>query len=429
MAARTNNNMAGVNGYGTKAYPPDDVLREALHQYSKERLSTPERLARLKAEFNLEIKDRKLYSLNKQFDVPSVRKPPPEDIATQLVLDKVAEDIAQSNGTGTILSMLANEGFLLPRDFVRNVLAQYAPEGLARRFPGANRIQRSSLSCLGPNHQHHGDGHEKMNAQALQMGGVALNIYGIKDQWSSYLLNLVVVPNDRDVDTVGHVFLDTIQKRMTVPITMVTDKGTEIGYMFAYQTGMRSAYAPTIDSTHYPPFLQLKSVHNTPIEGLWHWFLKTFGVNLKVVVVSGYENGNYNPNNPVHPKLFYWLWPQIMQIVLDRFVEYWNNHKIRKQAKKPNMSGSTPRHAFTVPALPAFDCGIEVDQAVIDALRNEIKKPREEVMMWPGVDAEFSRRAEHAYDMIGRPELIALKGWEIFSAMLHHIPAEPRIYI
>jgi hypothetical protein len=98
------------------------------------------------------------------------------------------------------------------RDFIRSVLVQYAPEGLARRFPGANRIRRSTLSAIGPNYQHHADGHEKLNAQALGMGGVGLNIYGIKDQWSSYILCLVVVPNNRLASTIGHVYLDCVEK-------------------------------------------------------------------------------------------------------------------------------------------------------------------------------------------------------------------------
>jgi len=100
------------------------------------------------------------------------------------------------------------------RDFIRNVLATHAPEGLARRFPGANRIRRSTLSSIGPNHQHHADGHEKLNAQGLNMGGVGLSIYGIKDQWSSFILHLVVVPNNRLATTIGHVYLDCVEKYM-----------------------------------------------------------------------------------------------------------------------------------------------------------------------------------------------------------------------
>jgi hypothetical protein len=51
----------------------------------------------------------------------------------------------------------------------------------------------------------------------------------------------------------------------------------------------------------YPPVIQIRSVHNTPIEGLWHWFLKTYGFNIKDIIVTGYRDGYYNPNNPVHP--------------------------------------------------------------------------------------------------------------------------------
>ncbi|KAF8886422.1 hypothetical protein CPB84DRAFT_1816716 [Gymnopilus junonius] len=382
----SNNNPTGINGHGAKNYPDDEILMASLFQYAKERLGTAQRLARLEAEHNLVIKDQTLYKLNRKFKVPSVRRPPPDDIATQAVLEKVANDPSQRRGVGTISTLLSNEGVAIPRDFIRNVLATYAPEGLARRFPGVNRIPRSKLSALGPNHQHHADGHEKLNAQALNMGGVGLNIYGVKDQWSSYILHLVVVPNNRLATTIGHVYLDAVEKYELIPITFVTDKGSETGFLYANQTALREAYAPEIDKEQFPPMLQMRSVHNTPIEGLWHW------------------------------QLFYWLWPKILQIQLDQFVEYWNNHRIRAQADKPNMSGSTPRHAFTVPDLPAQQCGITVDQAVIDALRHQIPVSRKDSMRW--VDDEFEVAATMAFSSIGEPPLSnLLSGWKIFTSM------------
>ncbi len=60
------------------------------------------------------------------------------------------------------------------------------------------------------------------------------------------------------------------------------------------------------------------------------------------------------------------------------------------------MSGSTPRHAFTVPAPPAQECGIIVDQVVIDALRAQIPVSREESMRW--VDDEFEIAARNALE-------------------------------
>jgi len=215
-----------------------------------------------------------LYNLNNKFGIPSVWKPLPPDIATQAVLEKIADDPLQGCGVGTIGVLLSNEGTPLPRsvhpwlvlailnyathirDFIRNVLATHTPEGLAHRFPGANQIHLSTLSSIRPNHQHHADGHEKLNAQALNMGGVGLNIYSIKDQWSSFILYLVVVLNNRLATTIGHVYLDCIEKYKckqsiiliyghtnvsltVIPITLVTDKGSETGFIYASQSGLQ----------------------------------------------------------------------------------------------------------------------------------------------------------------------------------------------
>jgi hypothetical protein len=46
-------------------------------------------------------------------------------------------------------------------DMIRKVLKQHAPEGLAKHFPGARAIRHSALAAIGPNHQHHADGHDK----------------------------------------------------------------------------------------------------------------------------------------------------------------------------------------------------------------------------------------------------------------------------
>lgn len=126
--------------------PDDETLKAALHQYSKEKLSTDQRLARLEAEHNLIIKfvvhchhcyhqtltvlthllirSAMLYRLNKKFGVPSVRKPPPADIAMQAVLEKVADDPSQKRGVGTIGTLLSNQGMPLPRFVYYSVVRQ-----------------------------------------------------------------------------------------------------------------------------------------------------------------------------------------------------------------------------------------------------------------------------------------------------------------
>jgi len=125
--------------------------------------------------------------------------------------------------------------------------------------------------------------------------------------------------------------------------------------------------------------------------------------------------GLTNPDD--NRDLFYWLWLKILQGQLDKFTEYWNNHKIRAQPDKPNLSGYTPRHAFTVAiSLGTTDCRIDVNKDTIDALRNEIPQSREEVMRW--VSDDFSSAAQIAYEAIGQPELRILSGWNIFAQMV-----------
>jgi hypothetical protein len=110
-------------------------------------------------------------------------------------------------------------------------------------FPGAHTISWSQLSAIGPFHQDHSDGHDKLNAQALQMGNVSLPIYGMKDQWSSFVKHLVTVPDNPlqqqlDMFTLT-VYRSTLVMTMlcslvfsgltftftVIPITSVIDKG------------------------------------------------------------------------------------------------------------------------------------------------------------------------------------------------------------
>ena len=131
----------------------------------------------------------------------------------------------------------------------------------------------------------------------------------------------------------------------------------------------------------------------------WQYVCETFSLNIKDIIRQGLQDGVYHPNNAIHQyvisiillhellyfisrQLFNWLWPKMLQIQLDVFVKYWNNHHICTQKNKPNMSGSTPRHTFTVPAPPTQDCKIPVICQVIHTLCSQILVTCEEAMRW-----------------------------------------------
>ena len=67
------------------------------------------------------------------------------------------------------------------------------------------------LDCLGPWHQLHWNGHKKVGSQALDIGGVSFPIYTGKDQFSTFVPIMRVMPNVRLGDAIGHLFLDMVE--------------------------------------------------------------------------------------------------------------------------------------------------------------------------------------------------------------------------
>ena len=123
---------------------------------------------------------------------------------------------------------------------IRQVMSQHFPEGAEKRFLGYKKpkVSRQALYALGPFHEIAGDGHEKLGALALQMGGIGLPIYGYRDKWSGKLLKINVVPDCRSAGAVGHLYLDLIE---------------EIGGHFIFKTIIFCFLAHALNSTRYSP--------------------------------------------------------------------------------------------------------------------------------------------------------------------------------
>jgi hypothetical protein len=93
------------------------------------------------------------------------------------------------------------------------------------RRPGRRKgpKKRSALNAIGIFQEIHVDGHEKLGEKALRMGpGIGIDIYGMRDHVGK-ILWLVVVPNSRLSDTIGHVFLDmvSIYKGAQYPLFLI----------------------------------------------------------------------------------------------------------------------------------------------------------------------------------------------------------------
>ncbi|KAJ6545976.1 hypothetical protein B0H10DRAFT_1969813 [Mycena sp. CBHHK59/15] len=423
---RNVNNSKATNGADNGMWPEENVLKESLMKYAHASNSLDVRIRKLFEEHGLDIGKTLLKRLNKHFNVPSVRKPIPRELADQQILNEMADDANKYRGAETVQHNLAMAGYNVPRRIVRETMLFNDPDAVDARYPGRKKIKRAQLKAQGTWQEIHCDGHEKLGALTLQMGGVGLPIHGMKDKWGGEILYLSVIPDDRHADVIGLVFLDFIEQYGAIPQQMMTDKGCETGHIYAIMTGLKTAYAPEIDLARYPAFVPLKSTNNTPIESLWYWFQDQSGKNLYLHVTKGRDEGIFNPNNPIHVcilfqhrssrLLFNWIWPPIIQGELDHFTELRNSHVIRWQRNKLMPSGTSPSELYAHPEYYSGRCfAIPVPKDAINALRGSIRLTRSEALRW--VPNAFDTIAGQVYELLGSPSCSAETAWDLFSKM------------
>ncbi|KAJ7239533.1 hypothetical protein C8J57DRAFT_1086260 [Mycena rebaudengoi] len=413
-------NPSGTNGHYNGTRPPDSVLGPALHDYSKKSLLLAVRLDYLLKDFGYDIKLSTLKKLNREFKVPTVKKPPPDHISTTLVAEVIVNNVSSRNGPRTVQDQISrHDGTKIPRDTVRRIMSDIDPDGAEARFPGRRHQpkKRGHLTDTGVYFELHFDGHEKLNFKALRMGPVGIDIYGSRCHSSSKMVKFLVVPNARCSSTVGHYYLDLVEKNGAVFVQATVDGGSETGELYAAHIALRQYCMPDILIEDTPAFVPLKSTDNIPIESSWHLFTNYVGLDIKQIILLGKSLNYFHAGVQLHIDLFNWLWPKIVQHSLDDFVEYWNNHKIRAQRNKLLPSGFSPNYICDFPerfGLTNFSA--PAPQNLVDALRESIPKSREECYRW--VSDEFDANAWEVYEQIGQPKFLLTEGWTIFCQML-----------
>ncbi|KAJ6618980.1 hypothetical protein B0H10DRAFT_1913207 [Mycena sp. CBHHK59/15] len=417
-------NPLGINGTAPKNSPSDDVLKEALLKYTRQGQSREDQLTSLCKDFGYILSLSALRKEKIRLNIPTVRTQKlTVDELTQAVIDEVEKDTTMSRGPDFIKDQLRLKMVLAPRDSIRRIMLQYFPDGFDSRFPGrkGQRVARVPLRAHGPYFEVSADGHEKLASSALRMGSVGFSIYGYKDKYTDFVLLLKVYPDVRTSGAGGHIFLDFVEETGYIPIQLTTDKGSEVGWAYAFMSVLREIYAPDINPTLFPFHVMIKSVHNTVIEGFWRQFKEKSGLNLKDFLLRGKEGHLFNPHDLLHEPLFYWIFAPVIQAELDDFVQWWNNHRVRHQHEKIMPSGHVPSHAMDYPELfGGLDCRIKIPPEAIADLREQLETeagPKSDFQAWPGLTEEFNLRASEVYVAIGEPGIKLANAWDVFVQM------------
>ncbi|KAJ6576823.1 hypothetical protein B0H10DRAFT_1927095 [Mycena sp. CBHHK59/15] len=431
-------NPSGKNGEDSKEYPADTVLLAAFTKYGRENsgngLSYADQISRLHLEFGFHIGRNKLAKLRKQVGADSVRKSKKsrsETETAQLVLDLKEGDVAGGWGVTQAKGRLANQGVLIPRDELRAHLHDHLDHEFDARVVGRKRAEQhqTPLDAFGPWHQEHSDGHEKLAEQGLRMGsGIHLPIYASKDQWAAYLHSLILMPNVRDANAIVHYYLDLVEDRGCDSSAPAVCLKARCIIFIELNSSASFEAAPEYTLPAFPFSVKQGSTKNTPIESFWRWLRDGEGHSVKKVLQDGSASGIFLPNDVVHWQLtfmqycsavFYWLWIPIIQLGLDTYREYWNNHTLSKSKNKKNPSGSCPTNMFLNPGAVsplARDCSIRVAE-----LREAYGGQEARDKAYRFVSDEFKFNADLIHEKLGEPELSLRNGWTVFQQMVPRV--------
>ncbi|KAJ7826986.1 hypothetical protein B0H14DRAFT_3144735 [Mycena olivaceomarginata] len=135
------------------------------------------------------------------------------------------------------------------------------------------------------------------------------------------ILHLTVIPNNRDEDAIGHVYLDFVESTGEMPMQLTFDGGNETGLMKALQQELRCRFlADKLTELDWPSTVTLKSTDNIPIESLWSYWQTYAGRNIKEIILQGTCSSGCGP--------------RIVQLHLDEFQDHWNTTPHRSQKFK-----------------------------------------------------------------------------------------------
>ena len=115
-------------------------------------------------------------------------------------------------------------------------------------------------------------------------------------------------------------------------------------------------------------------------------------------------------------ELCQYLWPKLLRQELDKFVEFRNGVRMRRDKKKAGPSGCSRNTAFSLHENYGLtDCLLRIpDMSIIHKLKEEMGGDS----LLDFVSPEFSERAECAYKSLSISELTFENVWDIFQALL-----------
>lgn len=170
-------------------------------------------------------------------------------------------------------------------------------------------------------------------------------IHGCIDGFSR-LITFLKCSNNNKADTVLQSFLPAIE-RYRMPLKIRTDHGTENVSVAKYMLDFHG-----VDKK---PIITGKSVHNQRIERLWVDVFIYVTQQFYNIFMHLEEEYDINPDNDLHLFALHAVFLPRINIMLNQFIETWNNHPLRTERNRTPLQVWTESFYDDSVVLPSTD--------------------------------------------------------------------------
>ena len=248
--------------------------------------------------------------------------------------------------------------------------------GLQRRKPGMKKKRvKGNFHSDGPLYLISLDGHNKL--KGFDNWAFPIGVYGCIDTFSRKIMFMDVLRSNSNPISIAFCYVKFLKETKILPENMRLDKGTETVDMTAVHSWLTKKLRPDIaDPTTTVRFGA--SVDNK-IERLW------LDIRLKVVdkfkkeLIYLQRNGFYDAESEEERDILAYSFIPVVQREVDRFVCFWNHHKIRRQNEKGDkiLPDGAVNFIFDNPEVFGFrQHGTPIPDRLVDEVSSLIPLPQ-----------------------------------------------------
>lgn len=246
------------------------------------------------------------------------------------------------------------------------IVREIDPAGPERRLKQLSR-RRGAYIVPGPNYIWSVDGHCKLERWGFE-------IYGAIDAYSRYITIAHCGYTARTGFAVMALYLDVLRQNGIRPKVIRSDKGVETLMLANLHHALARVDSPELPFSDC--YFYGTSTSNQRIEAWWGQWTRAKGHYWGDYFKKLEDHRLWVADSTIDQVSLLAVFMPIIRSELGRFVDLWNNHKIRKQAKRPWVVAGQPwlnyRHPQRSEYSPGLDFGREVDKIQLGELQGHV---------------------------------------------------------